>query len=172
MRIGITGHQRLADSSDWDWASGEIGRLVEFFPRPVVGITSLAIGADQMFGQIVLQNGGELEAVIPFPGYERTFATAADRDAYELLLNQAAKVEVLSKTGSDEQAYFDAGKRIVDSCDLLLALWNGEPAAGLGGTADVVGYAIQIGRKVTHLNPVTHSVIERSNADEASTNSR
>jgi hypothetical protein len=40
-----------------------------------------------------------------------------------------------------EAAYFAAGKLIVNRCDLLLAVWDGQPAGGLGGTGDIVGYA-------------------------------
>lgn len=33
----------------------------------------------------------------------------------------------------------------MDNCDVLLALWNGKPAAGQGGTAEIVHYARQKG---------------------------
>jgi hypothetical protein len=37
-------------------------------------------------------------------------------------------------------------------------VWDGEPAKGLGGTGDVVGYAVQKGKDLIHLNPVNRSV--------------
>ncbi len=33
------------------------------------------------------------------------------------------------------------GLVVVERCDLLLAIWDGHPAHGLGGTADIVAYA-------------------------------
>ncbi len=37
--------------------------------------------------------------------------------------------------------------------DLMVAVWNGRPAAGLGGTADIVKYALNSGKPVLHLDP-------------------
>ncbi len=54
-----------------------------------------------------------------------------------------------------EEAYMAAGQEIVRLAELMIAVWNGAPAAGLGGTGDVVRHARQSGRKVWHLNPVT-----------------
>jgi hypothetical protein len=34
-----------------------------------------------------------------------------------------------------------AGEKVVDLSDTLLAVWDGLPAKGYGGTADVVTYA-------------------------------
>jgi hypothetical protein len=41
-----------------------------------------------------------------------------------------------------------AGRTVADRCDLLLAVWDGQPAAGLGGTADVVSHATYRGKSV------------------------
>ena len=37
--------------------------------------------------------------------------------------------------------------------ELLLAVWDGLPAKGLGGTADIVTYATQQRKEVIHLDP-------------------
>jgi hypothetical protein len=160
MRIGITGHQRLSDPSGWDWVKSEMLALVQASPRPLIAVSSLAVGADQLFAQIVLQDGGTLEAIIPFEDYENTLTAGADKSSYRSLLNSSSKVEFLPKSHSDEESYLNAGKRVVDLCELLVAVWDGKPAAGLGGTGDVVNYAQQIQRKVVHLNPSTRKVVE------------
>lgn len=41
------------------------------------------------------------------------------------------------------------GLIVVERCDALLAAWDGEPAGGFGGTADVVAYARSRGRPVS-----------------------
>jgi hypothetical protein len=161
MKVGITGHQRLKESSNWEWVRVEIDNLLSQLPPPLTGVTSLAIGADQLFAKAVLKHGGLLEAVIPFAGYERTFSEGHDREEYGHLLKRASKIEVLEKRGSDEEAYFAAGKRMVDLSDLLIAVWDGKPAAGLGGTGDVVQYAIHERKKTIHINPITHKITER-----------
>ena len=39
---------------------------------------------------------------------------------------------------SSEDAYFAAGSYIADESDVLLAVWDGRPSGGLGGTGDIV----------------------------------
>jgi hypothetical protein len=153
MKIGITGHQRLKEPARWDRVKIELGRVLARLPGPLVGLTSLAVGTDQLFAELVLQEGGTFEAIIPFEGYELKFAEGGEREKYQYLLRRASRVEVLHKTGSEEHAYFEAGKSVVDSADVVVAVWDGNPAAGLGGTADVVAYAQQQGKQVIHLDP-------------------
>jgi hypothetical protein len=153
MNIGITGHQRLDHPTAWADVVREIDAVLARRGEHVVGITSLAIGADQVFADAVLQRGGSLRVVVPFEGYEATFAEGPARDAYERLLLEADKVEYLEKSGTDEEAFFAAGKRVVDLADEVIAVWNGKPAAGLGGTADVVAYARSVGKPVTVITP-------------------
>jgi hypothetical protein len=155
MRVGITGHQRLKDPSLWDVVRMEMEKILAHLFKPLIGITSLAVGADQLFAEIILQQSGTFEAIIPFEGYEFKFTEGEARNRYRYLVHRASQVEVLSKTVSEEQAYFEAGKKVVDLADVLVAVWDGKPAAGLGGTADVVAYAQQQGKQVIHLNPTT-----------------
>jgi hypothetical protein len=130
----------------------EIDRqLAEWMPS-VVGFSSLAVGADQLFAQRVLRLGGKLVVVIPHTHYEDAFHSGADRDAYQALLSEADYVETLSGAGSLEDAYLAAGQRIVASVDRIFAVWNGKPAQGKGGTADVVAYALSAGVPVIHIN--------------------
>jgi hypothetical protein len=160
MRIGITGHQRLKEPARWDWVKQELDRLLSSLTLPLIGVTSLAIGADQLFANAVLRHGGSLEIVVPFAGYEFTFHEERDRQEYTRLLQQALKKEVLEKYGSDEEAYLASGKRMVDQSELLIAVWDGRPATGLGGTGDVVSYAVQQHKRTIHLNPITQVAAE------------
>ncbi len=161
MRLGITGHQRLKEASGWDWVRRQMHELVEPLPGALAGVTSLAAGADQLFAEVVMQHGGSLEVIIPFDGYEESFTDGFGRSLYRRLLQAASRVEVLRKEGSDEEAYLAAGRRVVDLCELLVAVWDGNPAAGLGGTADIVGYALQTRTSLIHLNPVSRHVLSR-----------
>jgi len=158
MRVGITGHQRLDDHNDWQWVEREINNVLSHLGGHLVGITSLAIGADQLFARAVLQHAGELEVIVPFEDYERTFLDESARTEYKDLLRAASKADVLKTTGSDEEAYLAAGKLLVERSDLVIAVWNGKPAAGLGGTADIVRYTRDRGKEVIHLNPSSHAV--------------
>lgn len=158
MRVGITGHRRLKDPDGWGWVRAEVDSLLASLQTPLTGITSLAVGADQLFAHAVLKFGGSLEVVIPFAGYELTFSEGGERKEYLRLLQRASKKEVLEKSGSDEDSYLASGKRMVDLSELLIAVWDSMPAVGKGGTGDVVGYAAQQRKKIIHLNPITREV--------------
>jgi hypothetical protein len=41
-----------------------------------------------------------------------------------------------------------ASKLMIDTADELYAVWDGRPARGYGGTADVVAYAHELGKPV------------------------
>lgn len=160
MNIGITGHQKLNDQSLWDWVKSEFKKVVNKYDEDLIGVSSLAVGADQIFADTVLDNGGRLQIVVPFEGYELKFDRGEKRENYFRLLHSAAFVEVLDKRESEEAGYFAAGKRVVEMSDLLIAVWNGAPAAGLGGTGDVVEFAVRNNKKIIHINPETKSVTE------------
>ena len=85
-------------------------------------------------------------AVLPLPAdnYEDDFATEASRDEFRTLLGRAVRHEIVGPDagGSRESAYERAGHRVVDASDLLLALWDGEPSRGRGGTAEIIDYAL------------------------------
>jgi hypothetical protein len=156
MKIGITGHQKLDNSDWWDWVEQELINLLDKFSEEsgndLIGVSSLAVGADQLFAELILRFEANLHAVIPFPGYEKTF-DAKGLDKYKKLVEQATEVETLNAKSTDEESYFAAGKRVVELSDVVIAVWNGKKAAGLGGTGDAVDYARQNNKKIIHLNP-------------------
>jgi hypothetical protein len=158
MHVGISGHQRLRDPDGWGWVRRELRDCLASLPPPVVGVSSLAVGADTLFAETVLSLGGLLEVVVPFGGYEEKFAEGRDRRDYLSLLGRAARVEVLERDGTDEEAYYAAGQRVADLSALLVVVWDGRPAAGLGGTGDIARYARRRRKAVVHLNPVTRAV--------------
>lgn len=152
-RLGVTGHQAIPDVALDFVAEGITGQVSAVSPADlVVGVTSLAAGADQLFATIVIRCGGSLHVVVPASGYETTF-NGKDRSEFSRLLQLASEVERLPFDAPTEEAFFAAGKRVVDLCDVLLAVWDGEPSRGLGGTADVVRYACQAGRDVRIIWP-------------------
>lgn len=155
MNIGITGHQ---DLSNGEWVKQEIDKILRAHSS-VVGFSSLAVGADQLFAQSVIDCDGELNVILPMKNYEAKFKED-ERAEYERLLTKAISTQVMPPTSSDEESYFSAGKRIVELCDLLIAVWDGKPAAGLGGTGDVVKYAEVHHKPFIQINPEERIVKE------------
>lgn len=142
--VGMTGHQGLTSATEKLVADAIDRQLREV--EELVGISSLAEGADQIFAERVLAAGGRLTVILPAARYASTFPDGPARQHYEDLLSHAEEVFRLPFDEPAEQAYWAAGKEIVDRCDLLLAVWNSKPSGGLGGTADIVAYARTKGR--------------------------
>jgi hypothetical protein len=150
-RVGVTGHQELPDDSVAYLVEGVRAVLHDCAP-PLRVVTALATGADQLVAREVLRDGGSVHAIVPAGNYESTFSPG-DLHHYKFLIAQADEVTRLDFPEPSEQAYWAAGKAVVDGCDLLVAIWDGEPARGLGGTGDVVAYATDLGKDVRVIWP-------------------
>lgn len=151
MKVGFTGHQNAPEQALVILRT----RLREFVESSLGchGFCSLAAGADQEFAELLLRNGGELHVVIPSQSYEETFGTQDERLRYRRLLQLSGSVTTLPYPRPTEGAFLAAGIVVVERCDILLALWDGEASAGLGGTGDIVAYAQQVGRTTEVLWP-------------------
>jgi hypothetical protein len=68
-------------------------------------------------------------------------------------LEAAHSVTRLDYAEPTEEAFLAAGKSVVDNCQVLIAVWDGKPARGLGGTADIVRYARDTGKAVSIVWP-------------------
>jgi hypothetical protein len=168
LRLGVTGHRpnRLAQSAlpRLRRQIGEVVALLESIAgeaqaahaevssaeRPVLlrALSALAEGADTLVAEIALERGVELEAPLPFAvaEYERDFPAGPPRECFHRLLGRAASVLELGGTREREaEAYEAAGRLVVERCDVLLAIWDGGPAAGPGGTALIAAYARELG---------------------------
>jgi hypothetical protein len=144
MRIAITGHRGLPAETERlvDRAIRE--QLAAYAGPDVVGVSNLADGADQLFAQAVLDAGGQLEVIVPAAHY-RDGLPASTHAAYDALLARAAKVDRLNRVESTEQAHMEASQAMIARADRLFAVWDGKPARGYGGTADVVAEARNLG---------------------------
>jgi hypothetical protein len=117
---------------------------------PVTLLTSLAEGADQIAVQ-VRPEGWRVEAILPFPraryaqDFEPAHATGGvDRRAeFELALAQAQAVVERDDETDPPRAYENAGRAVLAKCDVLVAVWDGMPEAGAGGTKAIVALAIE-----------------------------
>lgn len=159
MRIGITGHQRLETPNAWPWVTRALCAALAKIAPPIIGVSSLAIGADQLLARLVLHRGGTIHAVLPFADIERSLRPE-QVPGYRELAAQAT-IEVLSTLGTDEDSYLAAGQRVVDLSDIVLAVWDGRPAKGRGGTADIVAYALRRRVPLIHVDPVARFVGRR-----------
>jgi hypothetical protein len=114
-------------------------------------VSSLAEGADRLLVHAMLAAGDQrpdavhLEAILPLEpsDYCADFGSTASKQEFSGLLAVAAVSEVVPATASRERAYQSAGKAVVDRSDVMVFMWDGNPARGRGGTAEIFDYAQQ-----------------------------
>jgi hypothetical protein len=158
--VGFTGHRHLADSTG---AAAAIRDALESLRREVPGewiaLSSIARGSDQLFVQQTQVLDLAWHAILPLPRME--FAedfTPAEWAAVEETLATADHLRVIDESGDRKDSYLDCGIETVNGADVLLAVWDGDPARGKGGTAEVVQYALSIGKPVMIIDADTHDV--------------
>ncbi|HEY8993106.1 MAG TPA: hypothetical protein VIM71_00345 [Lacunisphaera sp.] len=162
--VGFSGHRQLADPRGVGQAIGAVlQELRKEAPGEWIALSSAAAGADLLFVQAALDQKLGWEASLPLPivDFERDFPPDEWLEV-AALLNQAEHTEIAAEPGTREEAYLSGGFEIVNRCDVLLVVWDGQPARGKGGTADVVAYARAMGRPIVILNPDT-KVVRREN---------
>ncbi|GAA1363393.1 hypothetical protein [Streptomyces beijiangensis] len=147
-RIGVTGHRSIPPEAV-PHVRDSMRAVLCANGGSLQALSSLATGADQLFADIALECGAELIAVIPSDDYELGFGDSGELDGYHRLKGQASQEIWLDYPHATDEAYYAAGAYIANNCDRLLAVWDGLPARGLGGTGDIVNYALDVGKPVT-----------------------
>jgi hypothetical protein len=126
-------------------------------------ISSLAEGADRIAARAALDAGFALDVVLPCPApiYAQTFVDDASREAFASLSARARATLILPLAGDsaaplDERlpATFEAaGLTMLAQSDILVAVWDGKPADGRGGTGQIVEEAARRGAPVIVVDP-------------------
>lgn len=156
MIAGITGHQNLP-AENISWIRQQLNSYIDE-NNITLGISSLAIGADQLFVEILLQKKIPYTFVLPCNNYEKTFQSTADLQTFNALKLTSKNIIHLPFKEPAEEAFYAAGKRVVELSDLVIAVWNGEKAKGPGGTGDIVKYALEYKKNILHIHPVTMQI--------------
>lgn len=171
IKIGITGTRNLTNSekialslqtfftSTYQEAFDSDGRhaisSLTATPVELTLISPLAEGADRLAARVALQcTGTRLEVILPIvqEDYCADFHSNDSRNEFLELLALAQRVSVASSSLRPE-CYQLAGKAVVDACDILVAIWDGEPSRGRGGTAGIVDLAVKQGKTVFIISP-------------------
>jgi len=173
LRIGITGHRNIA--GDHPGLASEIAKAAEYITQVLAAdsgrlsstdlghgkrgdivvtvISSLAEGADRVVaGELLKRKGTQLEVVLPLPqsNYLHDFGSPESVEQFNSLISSAIDTDVLRTATSRQQAYEQAGRAVVDRSDAMIVVWDGQPARGRGGTAEIYAYALR-GQKPTLL---------------------
>jgi hypothetical protein len=167
LRIGVSGHRvppKLPEESEAPLralvdrtlaAIAATARKANTASTLII-VSSLAEGSDRIVAAAGLAAGFALQAVLPFEKaeYERDFETPMSRSEFEELLGRACDVFELDGAADERpRAYEAAGLFMLANIDVLVAIWDGGVAAGIGGTAQMVERAIADGIAVVWIEP-------------------
>ena len=126
-------------------------------------VSPLADGADQMAAEAALARGWRLQAVLPFDraSYIRDFSDDHScRRFDEMVSGTSCLLELPGDPDDPLEAYVMAGRATVAHCDILIAVWDGLPPRGRGGTGEIVELAIGRGTAIIRI-PVDPQQEER-----------
>jgi nucleoside 2-deoxyribosyltransferase len=168
--VGFTGHRGLADP---DRISGAIQQVLQRLERaygPLAAVSSAARGSDTLF--VKAAQGRQLPwlLLLPFPREEfRKDFSPEEWSVAETLMRQAVSTHIEPPAEANRpagaarnDAFLECGIRTVDNCDVLVAVWDGLPARGSGGTGDIVGYARSQKKPMVWIHALTGAVVDEN----------
>jgi hypothetical protein len=164
--IGVTGHRRLSDAN-LPLLRQRVRELLSLAAEPHETswlATSLAEGADRLVAEEALALGYELYCPLPFATaeYEKDFDTPESVAWFRDALARSTRVERIADlaTATRTDGYTAAGRAMLDASRTLLALWDGLPPRGEGGTGQMVHEAIARGMPVFRiLTTAPHDIL-------------
>jgi hypothetical protein len=150
--LGVTGHRTFpgntTDEQIAELLSPHLQRFAKRFPEtPFYLLTPLAEGADRIVARLAMAYlDAELIVPLPMPleEYEKDFPTPESLAEFRDLHSKAKRSFVVPSDlpidyiSNRDHAYARVGAYVAEHCQLLIAIWDGEPARGAGGTAEVV----------------------------------
>ena len=164
MRIGFTGHRPNRLGINSDLLRARVGEAIDGLmaeaiaaEHTAVAISPLAEGSDRLFAEVALERGLVLEALLPMSAteYIQTFEDASTTHTFHALLRRARSVRELAGSLSDSKTAYEAlGREMVEASDMLITVWDGKPAAGRGGTPEVIAEALVNARRVVWVSAV------------------
>ena len=182
LTIGVTGHRKLKNIALLRTTIRKIlDHILEMHstshnPKPKLCVlTPLAEGADRLVAEEALKREEDavLRVILPLTrsDYVQDFPTQESRDEFNRFMEKASSIVELRKRPLENEypperlkegrikAYVEAGKFVVNHCDVLIALWDGKVARGKGGTAHTVAYAKQKNRPIYIINTLDPSEV-------------
>jgi hypothetical protein len=172
--VGVTGHrEHKLDGADVTAVTATIARTLAqlqqalravgkhhhaaFSNEPVQlrMVSALADGADTIVAKAALAAGWLVDACLPFPSeqYANDFSVGAHHDDFVALLARVTSTFELPGNHNEATAAYEAvGRLVLEQCDVLLAIWDGDANRGRGGTSRVVADAVARHIPVIHIH--------------------
>lgn len=143
LAVGICGHRWVRESPELQAATDKVVEKIErhYSVQGIRLLSPLAEGADRIVAKRILSFPKVyLVALLPFPvkEYLMDFSGPESVEEFRDLFGRANQVIELPGQQNREQAYVSLAKTLLDQCDVLIGVWDGKPANGRGGTAEIV----------------------------------
>src|SRR6185437_11062427 len=173
LSVGVTGHRaEVLDTGDVERLRERVREtllLIEEAGRALLErergcfasgpprlrfVSPIADGTDQIAAELALELGWELQAILPFERerYRESLANHGARERFDTLLQRATcSLELPGDADDSLDAYVMTGRATVAHCDVLIAVWDGKPPRGRGGTGEVVQLALTRGTAIVHV---------------------
>jgi hypothetical protein len=154
VTLAVTGHRDLTERTA-ELVRVELRKLLASLADrgPLTGLSCLARGADTIFAEELVDAGGRLVVVLPSRHYRENKVSPEQAETFDRLVRAAVEVHELSYAQVSEEAYQAANEVLLSRADTVVAVWDGEPPAGPGGTGDVVRRSQAAGVAVVRVWP-------------------
>nr|WP_165845432.1 hypothetical protein [Streptacidiphilus pinicola] len=154
VTLAVTGHRDLTDQTA-ELVRAELRKLIaaRAVEGPLVGLSCLAAGADTIFAEELVEAGGELVVVFPARGYRHERVHTERAPTFERLVRAAVEVHELQFSEVSQEAYQAANEVLLARADVVVAVWDGRPPAGPGGTGELVQRSRDAGVEVVRVWP-------------------
>jgi hypothetical protein len=159
--IAFSGHRQLPQPGAVSLALRETFRRMQQQAAEHGGVLDLycsaAYGADLIALECARELGITIHLLLPLPeeefakdfaGHEAEWQKAQEFIAAAQRGENGGTFRVLRGDTQRPDCYHSQATRLVDACDILLTVWNGRPAAGLGGTGELIEMAHSLHRPV------------------------
>ncbi len=142
--VGFAGHRAVPDPAAAKFAiAAELETIRNSVTGELVGIGSAAAGADLLFLDACQEAGLKTVVLLPFlkDRFREDFDDPAEWERACLCMDAAWWCEVSPGGEEAPAAYHVVARETLEISDRMLFLWDGQPARGLGGTAESVNEA-------------------------------
>jgi hypothetical protein len=167
LQIGFSGHMKLSNESLCrDQIRKVLSEWKAKFPEGIGGLSSLAAGGDLLFAEACFELGVPLRVLLPMAPaqFSQDFEAATWKRA-EHALERAASFEVVGGELDRPHCYYECGLETVLQSGLLVVLWNGLPAQGVGGTGEMAQCSKNLGTPVIWIHSETGEIIRWNGSD-------
>ncbi len=144
MRVAITGHRPSKLGNDYTGTSPLMIKLTTQLLELMLGIkptqliTGMALGVDQLWARLAIQNNIPFIAAVPCWGQYDPWTLQQKHRYADLISHPLCHMHIVTPGPYTHKCMQIRNEWMVDRCDKLIAVWDGTP----GGTANCYNYAI------------------------------